>query len=419
MPLRALVDGREVQVWDLTGREWSDLRRRGRAGTAPVLMACCGRPGLAKTSRNGNPFFAHRSGRRGPAAAPCRWAGESAAHALCKLLAAAGARAAGWEVRTEATAPDGRWRADMLCARGSVRVALEVQLARTAPGEIAARQERYREAGVRGAWFVPAPLCPAPSRGLPAFPLRLADGGVRVGLGADRAGTPGPALPLDGFVARLLLGRVRFEQQRVVRPLACAVLVTAPDACRRCGGRFEHVTGVNNPAAEAAARPRYRLAGDVPVVALRDLWEADRRQAWSVAGAVRRLRRGAPGLSPLGPRRCPVVGQTYLTAVCPACGAAQGDGAVDRLLTSLHPRAPFRVPIPPAPPAFRPLDGRPPRPRLGDWRERVVPARWRLEPDGAAAERPARSPAASWHAGRTPISGRHDGRADALLLPSG
>ena len=89
MPLRALVDGREVQVRDLTGREWSDLRRRGRAGTAPVLMACCGRPGLAKTSRNGNPFFAHRSGRRGPAAAPCRWAGESAAHALCKLLAAA------------------------------------------------------------------------------------------------------------------------------------------------------------------------------------------------------------------------------------------------------------------------------------------------------------------------------------------
>jgi hypothetical protein len=106
-------------------------------------------------------------------------------------------------------------------------------------------------------------------------------------------------------------------------------------------------------------------------------------------------------------------------ATCTACGAAQGDGAVDRLLTSLHPRAPFRVPIPPAPLAFRPLDGRPPRPRLGDWRERVVPARWRLEPDGAAAEPRVRSPAALWYRGRTPISGRHDGRADALLLPSG
>src|SRR5918998_5642626 len=185
MPLRALVDGREVQVWDLTRREWSDLRRRGCAETAPVLMACCGRPGLAKTSRNGNPFFAHRSGRRGPATAPCRWAGESAAHALCKLLAAAGARAAGWAVRTEAVAPDGGWRADVLCERGAARVALEVQLARTAPGQLAARQERYREAGVRGAWLVPAGRCPGPSRALPAFPLQGAPGSVRVGLRGD------------------------------------------------------------------------------------------------------------------------------------------------------------------------------------------------------------------------------------------
>jgi hypothetical protein len=92
-------------------------------------------------------------------------------------------------------------------------------------------------------------------------------------------------LPLDAFVARLLRGRVRFEEERATRPLACAVLVTAPDACRRRGGRFGHVAGVTNLAAEAAARPRYRLAGDVPVVALRDLWEADRRQAWSAPRA--------------------------------------------------------------------------------------------------------------------------------------
>jgi hypothetical protein len=90
-----------------------------------------------------------------------------------------------------------------------------------------------------------------------------------------------------------------------------------------------------------------------------------------------------------------------------------------RFMQRSHRRAPVRVPIPPAPLAFRPLDGRPPRPRLGDWRERVVPARWRLAPAGAAGERPVRSPAASWHAGRAPIAGRHDGRADALLVPSG
>ncbi len=387
MPLRARVGGREVYVWDLPGAEWAELRRRCRAGEpAAVRMACCGAPGLAKTSRRGNPFFAHRTRSR-PVGAACRWAGEGAAHALCKLLAAAGARAAGWGVRTEAVALDGGWRADVLCARGAARVALEVQLARPRPGELAARQARYRAAGVRGAWVLPPDLCPPPCRGLPAFPLELADGTPRVALGGGApGGAPGPALPLDAFVARLLGGGVRFEEQRVARPpLGCPVLVTAPDACRRCGGRFEHVAGVTNIAA-TAARPRYWPDGDVPVTALRDLWDADRGRAWSAVAAVRRLRRGEAGLSPLAPRRCAVVGGTYLTALCPSCGAAQGDGAVDRLLTSRHPRVPVRVPVPPAPLAFRPLDGRPPRAAMGGWRGRVTPARWRLdvEPGGAA-----------------------------------
>jgi hypothetical protein len=54
----------------------------------------------------------------------------------------------------------------------------------------------------------------------------------------------------------------------------------------------------------------------------------------------------AQALSP--PRRCRIMGKVYLMACCLRCGAGQGDGAVDRLLTSLHPRVPVRVPIPPA-----------------------------------------------------------------------
>ena len=124
MPLRAVVDGREVHVWELTGEEWSELKRRSRTAAAAIRMTCCGEHGAAKTSRRGNPFFAHQSQRR-PAAA-CRWAAESATHAFCKLLAASGARAAGWQVQTEAAALDGSWRADVLCRRGSATVALEI-----------------------------------------------------------------------------------------------------------------------------------------------------------------------------------------------------------------------------------------------------------------------------------------------------
>src|SRR5689334_16104525 len=198
MPLRAVVEGHEVQVWDLTRDEWAGLRQRSRAEADAVVMACCGAPGLAKTSRNGNPFFAH-CGQRGPGAAACRWTAEGAAHAFCKLLAVAGARRAGWEVRTEAAAPDGAWRADGLCTRGAARVALEVQLARTAPGELRARQERYAAAGVRGAWFLPPARCPEPSRELPAFPLEVR--GAAAVVVADPLEAP---LPLGEFAERLL-----------------------------------------------------------------------------------------------------------------------------------------------------------------------------------------------------------------------
>jgi hypothetical protein len=67
-----------------------------------------------------------------------------------------------------------------------------------------------------------------------------------------------------------------------------------------------------------------------------------------VIGGLGRLRRQEPVLSPLAPRRCRVAGATYLMACYPRCGAGQGDGAVDRLLTSPHPRVPVRVPISPA-----------------------------------------------------------------------
>src|SRR3954468_18070100 len=159
MPLRAQVDEREIQVWDLTGEQWSELKRDSQTAPGRIRMTCCGGPGAAKTRRSGNPFFAHRP--QAHQALACRWAGESTAHALCKLLAASGARAAGWRVRTEVAAADGSWCADVLCRRGSVRVALEIQLARSGLAGIRRRQERYREAGIRAAWFGPG-ICRAP-----------------------------------------------------------------------------------------------------------------------------------------------------------------------------------------------------------------------------------------------------------------
>ena len=134
-------------------------------------------------------------------------------------------------------------------------------------------------------------------------------------------------------------------------------------------------------------QPRYQVEG-VPLTMLRDFWRIDRRQASALIGVVQGWRRADPRLAALAPRYCSIVGERYLMACCPTCGTGQGDGSVERLLTSLHPRIPVRVPIPPAPLAFRPLDGRPARAAMGDWLGQVVPAHWRLEPGWAGDGRP-------------------------------
>jgi hypothetical protein len=135
---------------------------------------------------------------------------------------------------------------------------------------------------VRAARVLPGALpCPAGLRARGRAP-----GTARVRFGDGLSGTPATPLPLDGFVAHLLRGRVRFEPEHVLCPLDSIIAVTAPDQCRRCAAPFEHVVGVTNIAFGPA---RFRIDG-ASIVALRDLWRGDRRQAYAVIRGLGRLR---------------------------------------------------------------------------------------------------------------------------------
>src|SRR3954463_15542765 len=59
----------------------------------------------------------------------------------------------GLDVTTEARADDGAWVADVLVRHPGWTVVLEAQLSRIPLATIQERQERYREAGIRGAWL--------------------------------------------------------------------------------------------------------------------------------------------------------------------------------------------------------------------------------------------------------------------------
>lgn len=148
MPLRAVSDTGSIQAFEYDESRWADLKGSYRA--LGLRMPCCESAAVPKTSPLGNFFFAHS--RKGD----CATAPESAEHLYCKSLIAQAAQKAGWAVTTEraGASPVGEaWIADVFCEKGSAKVAFEVQMSPQAVDETVRRQRRYKDSGVRGAWF--------------------------------------------------------------------------------------------------------------------------------------------------------------------------------------------------------------------------------------------------------------------------
>lgn len=146
MPLRARVDGQDVLSIDLSRGDFDALR-----GRRDLTMSCCDRRAIPKRSVSGLPFFAHD--RRGE----CDYASETEFHLQGKVMIRDAALAAGWqaEVEVPGVTPQGqRWRADVLCVDRTRRVAFEMQHSGITLAHLSERQQRYRDSGVRGLWFM-------------------------------------------------------------------------------------------------------------------------------------------------------------------------------------------------------------------------------------------------------------------------
>jgi hypothetical protein len=150
MPLRAILDNSDLFAFEQTVEFWEALKNSPKG--KQLAMPCCGERAIAKTSPLGNFFFAHY--RR---AEECDAKPESKEHIFLKGVIAKAAKSANWEVATEyqGFTPNGdQWIADVLCRKETARVALEVQLSKQTLKEFNYRQERYKNSGVRAAWFV-------------------------------------------------------------------------------------------------------------------------------------------------------------------------------------------------------------------------------------------------------------------------
>ena len=242
MPLHAVAaSGVIFRAWEITPEDWESLRRdyRDLGLTAP----CCGAAVVPVRSSRGWRFFRHQ------ADAACS-AGETPEHIVCKTIIARAAAELGFEVRTEARAPDGGWTADVLVRRpdwtGDTAIAIEVQLSRIPLCEIEDRQERYEIAGIRGAWLVGYHLPDArPQRDLPLFRLVPHQGNAIAPMvlchGEDGAGL---RVGLAPFTEALLRRRVRFDSPPGEADVPAVVSI--PSTCWRCCRDIELAVGLVN-----------------------------------------------------------------------------------------------------------------------------------------------------------------------------
>lgn len=262
---------------------------------------------------------------------------ETDAHQRAKAAILNGCAQVGYTPQSEAVG--GGWRADVLAARGGVRIAFEVQWSPQKLRETLLRQERYADDGVRGCWFFRQPPSalraaedPAARRDLPLFHLFAnADGTFVVRLG-------GRLTPLDVFVAALLGSRVRFCGEAAAAEAQKAAFEFYPLRCDACG-RVGHVQRLKPPIL-ARCGHRAALDQDSAFVAARDEFLAAAHQA-------------AANDPALTPTRFSAV-ESGALAACPHCGAAYperrialagyGEQPFRTLTAELRLRRPLRLP---------------------------------------------------------------------------
>lgn len=250
MPLKCIKNGEEYFAFSVADdATWESLRKDNKQ-TGCLRMPCCGSGVILRTSKLGTRHFAHAD--RGE----CTSAAETAEHLLAKMEIVRGIQDAFWTPLPEQTGqtPAGEeWRADVLAVQGSKRVAFEVQWSRQAIDETRRRQNRYREAGVRGLWLFRQLDFPL-EKDTPAFRLSFdpETKAFSVQLASPRynpkwskqndADLWNQTIPLTSFVAGALSGRLRFAPASGQRmPLE---IQTAQIQCWRCKRDTKIVLGL-------------------------------------------------------------------------------------------------------------------------------------------------------------------------------
>lgn len=242
-------------------------------------------------------------------------------------------RAAGWGADCEVFSAPGepRWVADVIATHGSVRIAFEAQLANVPWGELTARQDRYREAGIRGLWLLGQEHYPV-SKEVPAFQVRLEGDGawsVRVSPPDDHHNVtlgpfPGNWATLETFIGAALTKNLVWSPIDALNRVDVRIRATPYGRCP-CGTRLLLPTSL----AVALAHPGYRslLWTIKPRTSLAS--KSNPGPAWLNA-LVRIINRGYPERSGALLATRHTQGRALDYYLCPVCAAETDEIAATR-----------------------------------------------------------------------------------------
>lgn len=316
MPLRAIISNEDVLLPLLNDQEWELLKSRVKSENLEVRLPCCGNIAYLRASKHGFHHFVHKDRD------VCTTAPETWQHLKAKSEIVLACRSAGYQAITEATG-DG-WRADILAVKGNTKIAFEVQWSSQSLIETEQRQQRYKEAGIRGCWLFKRPPPKSSSkRDLPLFKLDISEDACTVIFNPysyqswqeyyERK------IPLADFVSALLNSRIKFcnELRSIPRQKARIVFVNLD--CWKCHSPY-HVyylhdlkTGCGDTLSIDSAtwgNEKYYFNPQI-VEIVREFIASPQGKHLKLGSIKKRFSR--------------TVGHAYLSFGCPTCDAICGD----------------------------------------------------------------------------------------------
>lgn len=207
MPLRARIDDQDVLAPFLDDVAWEELKTRVKTEKLELRLPCCDSVAYLRTSKHGVHHFVHKDRDT------CTSAPETWQHLKAKAEIVRACRATGYDATTEVE--DDGWRADVLATRGNAKIAFEVQWSPQTLEETEQRQQKYKNAGIRGCWFFrhPPPQYEATSE-LPLFKLEITDEACTIVFNPhgyyDWQQDGDRRISLRDFVTLLLIGKIRY-----------------------------------------------------------------------------------------------------------------------------------------------------------------------------------------------------------------